>query len=213
MTTSWPRLINSSAPAGVSATRYSSVLISLATPILKPAQRYRLRRSPHVQIEQQPGERLRVFDLRQQRRHLAGRHAHELELLAALGTRLAAFQPARDEEVNLLIAVARRRVDARDLEPLAPVQSRLLAQLAPGRTQRLFPAVDVPGGELEQLPAGPRPLLAHERHLPLAVDRDDRDRGAVHDDLLAVAQHDVHEPPVVHGLAHRSAIRSTRTRC
>ena len=32
--TSWPRLISSSAPAGVSATRYSSDLISLATPIL-----------------------------------------------------------------------------------------------------------------------------------------------------------------------------------
>src|SRR5690349_1843168 len=32
--TSWPRWISSSAPAGVSATRYSSGLISLATPIL-----------------------------------------------------------------------------------------------------------------------------------------------------------------------------------
>src|SRR5690242_20713883 len=31
--TSWPALISSSAPAGVSATRYSSGLISLATPI------------------------------------------------------------------------------------------------------------------------------------------------------------------------------------
>src|SRR5262249_36118219 len=32
--TSWPRLISSSAPAGVSATRYSSDLTSFATPIL-----------------------------------------------------------------------------------------------------------------------------------------------------------------------------------
>src|SRR5947208_5644907 len=34
MTTSWPFCTSSRAPAGVSATRYSSVLISLATPIL-----------------------------------------------------------------------------------------------------------------------------------------------------------------------------------
>src|SRR5690348_17177099 len=33
MSTSWPRCTSSRAPAGVSATRYSSVLISLATPI------------------------------------------------------------------------------------------------------------------------------------------------------------------------------------
>src|SRR3989441_278539 len=183
MTTSCPRLINSSAPAGVSATRYSSVLISLATPILKAAQRYRLGRSRHAQEQQQAGERLRVFDLRQQRRHVADRHAHQLELLAALWGRVAAFQPARDEEVDPLVAEARRRVDACGLEPLAAVQSRLLAQLAPGRTQRVLPAVDVPGGEFEQLRPGARPFLADERQLPVAVDRDDRHRGAVHDDL------------------------------
>src|SRR5580765_4152490 len=39
-TTSWPWLRSSSAPAGVRATRYSSDLISFATPTLKAAQRY-----------------------------------------------------------------------------------------------------------------------------------------------------------------------------
>ena len=36
--TSWPLRTSSRAPAGVSATRYSSVLISLATPIRKARQ-------------------------------------------------------------------------------------------------------------------------------------------------------------------------------
>ena len=40
-TTSWPRWTSSSAPAGVSATRYSRCLISLATPIRIAAARYR----------------------------------------------------------------------------------------------------------------------------------------------------------------------------
>jgi hypothetical protein len=38
-------LISSSAPAGVSAIRYSSGLISLATPILMAAEAYRRRTS------------------------------------------------------------------------------------------------------------------------------------------------------------------------
>src|SRR3954463_3588201 len=38
--TSWPRLISSRAPAGVSATRYSSVLISFATPIFTAGEPY-----------------------------------------------------------------------------------------------------------------------------------------------------------------------------
>src|SRR5437764_5512564 len=38
--TSWPYLVNSRAPAGVSATRYSSVLISFATPILTAGEPY-----------------------------------------------------------------------------------------------------------------------------------------------------------------------------
>src|SRR3954463_5849481 len=38
--TSWPRLISSRAPAGVSATRYSSVLISFATPIFTAGELY-----------------------------------------------------------------------------------------------------------------------------------------------------------------------------
>src|SRR5215211_7760045 len=41
-TTSWPRRVSSSAPAGVSATRYSSGLISFATPIRTSAQPYAL---------------------------------------------------------------------------------------------------------------------------------------------------------------------------
>ena len=41
---SWPWLVSSSAPAGVSATRYSSGLISFATPTLKAAQPYSLAR-------------------------------------------------------------------------------------------------------------------------------------------------------------------------
>ena len=39
-TTSWPRLTSSRAPAGVSATRYSSVLISFATPIFTAGEPY-----------------------------------------------------------------------------------------------------------------------------------------------------------------------------
>src|SRR5580765_226009 len=40
METSWPRLVSSRAPAGVSATRYSSVLISFATPIFTAGEPY-----------------------------------------------------------------------------------------------------------------------------------------------------------------------------
>src|SRR4051794_1603570 len=93
--TSWPRLISSRAPAGVNATRYSSVLISFATPIFTAGEPYtgailgtisaqsgdkfadRIAvgggfgvpregggSEPAVaQIKQQPGQRLRVFEL------------------------------------------------------------------------------------------------------------------------------------------------------
>ena len=47
-------------PAGVRATRYSSVLISLATPIFKAASPYLVA---SVQIQEEPGERLGVLDL------------------------------------------------------------------------------------------------------------------------------------------------------
>src|SRR6476646_7672884 len=49
--TSWPRWISSRAPAGVSATRYSSVLISFGTPIRKARRHYLAgprRRSRHL---------------------------------------------------------------------------------------------------------------------------------------------------------------------
>src|SRR5437763_6992098 len=42
MSTSWPFCTSSRAPAGVSATRYSSVLISLATPIRTARGQYRV---------------------------------------------------------------------------------------------------------------------------------------------------------------------------
>src|SRR5689334_25173948 len=85
--TSWPRWISSRAPAGVSATRYSSVLISFATPTLKarrhylaaqvqawrsggriiaPGRRRQLRGASALgrpEVQQQTGERLRILDL------------------------------------------------------------------------------------------------------------------------------------------------------
>src|SRR5579863_6538275 len=72
MSTSCPFCTSSRAPAGVSATRYSSVLISLATPIRTTRGQYRL-----LTETQQPSPRLAWM---------------KLALLAAV--LLAAFAPA-----------------------------------------------------------------------------------------------------------------------
>src|SRR5438094_2785247 len=84
--TSCPRCPSSRAPAGVSATRYSSVLISLATPIFKAASPYlvRVARLEFVEIQEQPGQCLRILDFAHLHCDLVFGPADDLELFVAL---------------------------------------------------------------------------------------------------------------------------------
>src|SRR3954469_13730410 len=101
--TSWPRLISSGAPAGVNATRYSSCLISFATPIRMPRGSLQM---PLAHEKEQPDNRFRVLALLDQRRHRRERHAHELELLALLRAGLAPLEPRCEEQVEGLVGEA-----------------------------------------------------------------------------------------------------------
>src|SRR6185503_9076456 len=75
--TSCPFCTSSRAPAGVSATRYSSVLISLATPIRKT--RGTLAAVTLSKEEQKPRECLRVLDLPEPPAQVRDRPADDLE--------------------------------------------------------------------------------------------------------------------------------------
>ena len=103
--------------------------------------------SPYlVEVEQKPGDRLRVFDGRDVRGDLARRPAHDFELLVALRARLAAFELLREEEVHALAAEAGRRVEGRGLTPAATGQARLFRELAACAVERRLPASSVPAG-------------------------------------------------------------------
>src|SRR5215210_467218 len=98
--TSCPRCTSSRAPAGVSATRYSSGLISFATPIFTggatlssaPAQKQRERR-----------DGLQILQLVQVLRELVERPAHDLHVFVVVEVLLAAFEVLSDEHVHPLI--------------------------------------------------------------------------------------------------------------
>src|SRR3954447_6402844 len=106
--TSCPRLRSSSAPAGVSATRYSSDLISLATPIFMP------RASLQVAVarqKQQSDDGLRVFTDLDQPGDVGLRHPDDLQLLVLGGARLAGFEGRRQEQMDALVGEAGRGVE------------------------------------------------------------------------------------------------------
>ena len=116
----------------------------------------------------------------------ARRPADDLELLSLVRLGLALLETIRDEHRHALVDEAGRRPERRELAPAATVQTRLLAQLALRRRQRLFSLVDEPCRELEQLATGRHAALAHEHDALLGVEGDDRDRVGRVGDLVAV---------------------------
>src|SRR4051794_414308 len=175
--------MSSRAPAGVSATRYSSGLISLATPIFMPRASL-----PSLQ-EQKPHQGLRVLDLRDR---LVDGEPHELDLLL----RLPALEAGGEEEIHALVAEAGCREEGRKLLPRAAVETGFLAQLALRRLERHLPLVDHPGRQLEQLAARGNALLT-DQHDPVAVQGDDRHRRPVDDDVLPLDPVDAEHRPLI----------------
>ena len=123
---------SSSAPAGVSATRYSRCLISLATPIRIAAARYRNRRSTQA-----------VRRARERRRHVAAAGAAQaaarepLDEPALVGAEQRRPLPRPRSRPPARAATSRRdhEVDPRVGE--APLQERLRPRLDPEGPQRL----------------------------------------------------------------------------
>src|SRR5579884_170247 len=273
-TTSCPRWISSRAPAGVRATRYSSVLISLGTPMRKARRHYlsgAARRSRHrsagdlrpaetvpapfrryrrsrgrrerlpalgwglrewrlartcrlrarPEVEQQPGERLRVLDLAEPRTDLLDGPAFELELLVGGGRGLAALDSLDHEQVHPLPAEPRRRPERRQLAPIAAGQPTLLLQLAPRGRQWLLPRLGRSRRQFQQPPPRRLAQLPNERHVSLGVHRHDGDRaGMLHDLALVLAptlDREAEQPPVedaarrVRLEAHARAVSTSAT--
>src|SRR3954466_7353116 len=143
-----PRLRSSSAPAGVSATRYSSDLISLATPIFMP------RASLQVAVagqKQQPDDRFRVLTGLDQPGDVGLRHPDDLQLLVLGGARLAGFEGRRQEQMDALVGEAGRGEERRELPPLTTVQAGLFGQLATRSLERRLISVDESGRQFEQV--------------------------------------------------------------
>src|SRR5207244_11009745 len=117
----------------VSARRYSSLLISLATPIFTAASPYLLRvaRLGSVEIQEQLGQCLGIFDLAHLRCDLVPGPTDELELFGALRTGLAALEALGEEEVHSLAAEAGSRVEGRHRLPGPACQARLLRHRSP----------------------------------------------------------------------------------
>src|SRR3954468_3711987 len=145
--TSWPRRTSSRAPAGVSATRYSSVLISRTTPIFISLS-CRLG-GVEAQKEQERRERRRVLELAEPLRDLLDRPAHELDLLVLLRRCVAVLDVLREEDLGVFGADPGRREEASEVTPATAGEARLLQQLAfRGLEGRLACAVERPRREL-----------------------------------------------------------------
>src|SRR3569833_1116474 len=142
--TSWPRCTSSRAPAGVSATRYSSVLISLATPIRIPA-----RDNTSYGAPRGPRARRHARDPDADREHLLRRLARRPPLRnpqCRLPGPLRRPRLARlGDDGALACADHLQRRDPLRLAAALP-HARLRAQLAPGAVHLHFATrrADVP---------------------------------------------------------------------
>src|SRR5438270_5114706 len=100
-----------------------------------------------------------------------------------------------------LPAEPRSRVEGRPLAPAATPQPCLFLELSPGALEGGLAILERHRRQLEQLFAHSLPSLADERQHPLQIDRDDRDRARMLDDLPLVLaptlQGDVDELAVV----------------
>ncbi len=152
--TSWPRSTSSRAPAGVSATRCSSALISVTTPTLTAAASLAPILADHAPYRRPRGtaggrsRRLRVLDLAEPRAgNLGDRPAHDLDRL--LLRRRATARPLEvvgEEQMHPLPAEAGSRPEARARSPAPATQSRLLGELALRGRERLLARLDSAGG-------------------------------------------------------------------
>src|SRR5215213_2637089 len=183
-TTSWPRWTSSRAPAGVSATRYSSGLISFATPIF--TGRATIPASARAEEQQERGDGLDVLELVEALLDVVDGPSDDLHVLAVVEFLLSAFEVLRDEEVHLLVEESGRREVCPETSPPAAAEPDLFLELALRRVERILPVVDLARRELDQF--APRRLarLPHE-HDAAVVDRDDRRRPRMLDDFAITA--------------------------
>src|SRR5664279_2380856 len=201
MSTSCPFWTSSRAPAGVNATRYSSVLISLATPMRKT--RGTLAATAVPQVHQQARERLCVVQLRQPRLQLVDRPAEELQHLVVVRLGLTLLDAFGEVDVHPFPAEAGRRPERREERPFPAGEAALLSQLALRGCERLLPGLALARGDLDEPCARRFTELPHERDGTVAVDRDDRHRVGMLDDLSFAAvpplESDVDQLPFVDG--------------
>src|SRR3954453_14774584 len=104
-----------------------------------------------AQVEQQPGQRLGVFELTESRHDVRDRNAQELDRLVLFRMPLAFLDAVGEEQVHQLSAEAGRRPERGDVPPLAATKTRLLRELALRRRKRLLAVVHRSGGKLQQL--------------------------------------------------------------
>ena len=104
------------------------------------------------------------------------------DLLVVIGREGIPGEVAREEEVDELVAEARRREEAAYGGDLAGGEARLLAQLARGGRPGLLARLARAGRHLEQIAAGGEAVLPDQDPPLLVVERDDRDRPGVPDD-------------------------------
>src|SRR5207244_8527642 len=81
-----------------------------------------------LEVQEQPGDRLRVLEVAHQRAELRDRNCDQLDLLVRLLPRLAGLDALREEQVHPLATEARRRVERRQLAPLAAGLAGLLLE-------------------------------------------------------------------------------------
>src|SRR5919204_803508 len=192
--TSGPRWMSSRAPAGVRATRYSSDLISLATPIF-------MRANPTSRVDTEVGRRASSRPRSAGRAPRARRRKpDELDLLVVLLRPLGRLDVFGDVDPDELVAEARRREERCCERPVAAGEPRLLFELALRGRERLFIGLARAGGEFEQVPARGLTELADERHVPVGLEGEDRDRAGMVDDLALVL------PPALHVDADQPAV-------
>src|SRR5580765_3031980 len=112
--------------------------------------------------------------------------AHQLHVLVLVGARVACLDALGEEQMHPLTTEPRRRPERRHKPPVPAVEARLLCELATGRLRRLLTLLERSRRQLHhQLPRR-LTLLADERDVPLAVDRDHCDRARMLDDLPLV---------------------------
>jgi hypothetical protein len=94
-----------------------------------------------------------------------------------------ACQISSEKQIDPFVAEAWSGEDAAQVGELSGNQAHFLAQLARRTSQRWFPGIQLPSRNLPNETARGMAILSHQRHLTIAIDRHDRRRAGVANDL------------------------------